>query len=98
MADALQVETFLPFTTVAVQVLAKLDGTLTEMLAVVPFSTAVAFAAALATTGGLAFGDAAGAELGNTWIKETCFQPDKFPARSITRTSTKVASVITATE
>ena len=60
MEAALQVETFLPFTTFVVQVFARLDGTLTEILAVVPLSTAVAFAAGLvATDTGAALGDAA---------------------------------------
>ena len=56
MAAALQVETFLPFTTFVVQVLAKLEGTLIETLAVVPFRTAVAVAAgtfAIGATNGL---------------------------------------------
>ena len=70
MAAALQVETFLPFTTFVVQVLAKLEGTLTETLADVPFRTAVAVAAgtfAIGATNGLVtnavvgcFGDASG--------------------------------------
>jgi hypothetical protein len=57
MEAALQVETFLPFTTFVVQVFARLDGTLTEILAVVPFSTAVAFAPEL-TAGADALGAA----------------------------------------